>query len=38
MRTLTIPQKRDRAIRIAVQILVVVGILWGAVVARYYFS
>lgn len=38
MRTLTIPQKRDRALRVAVQILAIVGIFAGFILVRYFIN
>jgi len=35
MRTLTIPEKRNRALRIAIQLLVVAGIIIGTLVIRF---
>ncbi len=38
MRTLTIPQKRDRALRVAVQLIAVIGILAGFILVRYFIN
>jgi hypothetical protein len=35
---LTIPQKRDRSLRIAVQILAIIGIAAGFILVRYFIN